>query len=247
MLPVARTGPSFPAVRAALHEQYGVLVAGLAVLDPLGPTDCAGWTVQDVETHLALTARGLVRIAGQDTEGAPDGGGVSDWAAQLPALAAELDQLAKAERLALAPQVALVEQALATRAEDKVVEQLTGRHTLKDAAVFRLIEAVVHGLDVGIAPAADALKIVVRELAQALADRHPGRSVEVRVPPYAAVQCVVGPRHNRGTPPNVVEAEPVAFVRLCTGREDWDSLIRYGRITASGERSNLSALMPLLS
>ena len=128
-----------------------------------------------------------------------------------------------------------------------MVAQLTGRHTLKDAAVFRLVEAVVHGLDVAIDPAPGALKLVVKELAWALADRHPGKSVEVRIPPYAAVQCLSGPRHSRGTPPNVVEADPVAWVRLCAGREGWAALTRNGRVTASGERSDLSSVMPLLS
>jgi uncharacterized protein (TIGR03083 family) len=240
-------GPSYTDVRAALRGQYAVLVAGLSERDPQGLTDCEGWTLEDLETHVAITARGLARMAARDVEGPPDGGGVNRWAEQLPALAGELDAMAKAERLALAPQVPLVEAALAGAAEDKVVEQRTGRHTLKDAAVFRLVEAVVHGLDAGIAPHPGALKIVVRELARALADRHPGKSVEVRIPPYAAVQCLEGPRHTRGTPPNVVEADPVAWVRVCAGRESWADLIRTGCITASGERSDLTSVFPLLS
>ena len=244
---MARTGPTYAAVRSALHEQYGVLVAAFADLDPTAPTDCEGWTVEDLETHVAVTARGLVRIATQETTGPADGGGVNDWAAKLPGLAEEVDEMTRAERLSLAPLVDQVEAVLASTAEDKVVEQLTGRHTLKDAAVFRLIEAVVHGLDVGITPAPTALKIVVKELAQVLADRYPGHSVEVRVSPYAAVQCLPGPRHTRGPPPNVVEAEPIAFVRLCSGRQAWDDLTRSGWITASGERSDLSALMPVLA
>ena len=63
-----------------------------------------------------------------------------------------------------------------------------------------------------------AQAIAVRLLADALAAKVPGGSVEVRVPPFAVVQCVEGPRHTRGTPPNVVECDPVAFIELCTGR-----------------------------
>ncbi|MCW2600459.1 MAG: hypothetical protein JWM02_2288 [Frankiales bacterium] len=244
---MAVRGPAYADVRSALQAQYGVLVAALSGMDPQGPTDCEAWTVEDLETHLALTARDLARSAGRDVDGRADGGGVNCWAEQLPGFAEQLDARTKAERLPLAPQAGLVAEVLASHPADKVVEQLTGRHTLKDASLFRLIEAVVHGLDVGIAPAAQALRIVVQELARALADRCPGRSVEVRIPPYAAVQCLEGPRHTRGTPPNVVEAEPVAWVRLCTGRERWDALIGAGRITASGERADLSPYLPLLS
>jgi hypothetical protein len=136
--------------------------------------------------------------------------------------------------------------ALDSHPAETVVHQLTGDHTLRDAAVFRVIEAVVHGLDVGIEPERSALKLVVKELADALAQRHPGRSVEVRVPPYAAVQCLTGPRHTRGTPPNVVETDPVSFVRLAAGRERWADLAADGRVRASGERSDLSGLLPLL-
>ena len=228
----------------ALLAQYDVLVTALAALDPAGPTDCEGWTVADLETHIALTARSLARIAGEDTAGTPEGG-VEMWASRLPALAEKMDVAAKGERLRLADHVDAVEAAL-KQPGDKVVEQLTGRHTLRDAAAFRLIEAVVHGLDVGIAPDRGALKAVVKELAAALAQRHPGKSVEVRIPPYAAVQCVTGPRHTRGTPPNVVETDGVTFLRLAAGRERWAEVVADGRVRASGERSDLSGLLPLL-
>ena len=90
-----------------------------------------------------------------------------------------------------------------------------------------------------------ALRLACRLLAQRLAARVPGRTVEVRVPPYAAVQCVAGPRHTRGTPPNVVEADPLAWVRLATGGLAWADGVRDGRVRASGERSDLSGLLPL--
>ncbi|MGB8652252.1 MAG: sterol carrier family protein [Mycobacteriales bacterium] len=239
-------GPSYDDIRTALQAQYAVLVAALAELDPAAPTDCEGWTVADLETHLALTARSLVRLAGSPVDGSADRG-VAEWAAALPALAEEVDRMVRSDRLALAPQVDGVVAALAVHPEDQVVEQLTGRHTLRDAALFRLVETVVHGLDVGVQPDRRALKAVVKELTRAFAEVHPGRSVEVRVPPYTAVQCVAGPRHTRGTPPNVVEADPVAWVRLCCGRLAWGDALADGRVRASGQRADLSALLPLLS
>ena len=239
-------GPSYDDIRVALQAQYAELVTAFAGLDPAGPTDCAGWTVADLETHLALTARSLARLAASPVDG-PAERGVAEWATQLPGLAEQVDRMVKDERLALAPQVDAVAQALAAHPEDQVVEQLTGRHTLRDAALFRLVETVVHGLDVGVQPDRRALRAVVKELTRAFAEVHPGRSVEVRVPPYTAVQCVEGPRHTRGTPPNVVEADPVAWVRLCCGRLAWADALADGRVRASGQRADLSALLPLLS
>jgi hypothetical protein len=80
-----------------------------------------------------------------------------------------------------------------------------------------------------------------------LADRAPGRSVEVRVPPLAAVQCVPGPRHTRGTPPNLVETDPVTWLDLATGRVTWAAAVAGGRVYASGPRANLSDYLPLAS
>ena len=78
------------------------------------------------------------------------------------------------------------------------------------------------------------LRDAVRFLLEELAARAPGRSVEVRVPPYGAVQCVEGPRHTRGTPPNVVETDPMTWVALATGGTDWDD--RRGRGPGPGQR-----------
>lgn len=89
------------------------------------------------------------------------------------------------------------------------------------------------------------LALAVRGLAAQLAEAAPGRHVELRVPPYAAVQCVEGPRHTRGTPPNVVEAEPVAFVELCAGRLAWTDAVRDGRVRTWGDRADLSPWLPL--
>jgi hypothetical protein len=88
------------------------------------------------------------------------------------------------------------------------------------------------------------LRIAVRALLAALRASAPGRSVEVRVPPYGAIQCVEGPRHTRGTPPNVVETDPVTFVRLATGRLAWADAVASGSVRASGIRADLSPYLP---
>ena len=74
----------------------------------------------------------------------------------------------------------------------------------------------------------------------------PGRSVEVRVPPFAAVQCVHGPRHTRGTPPNVVETDPRTWLALATGRLGWSDAVAEGLVSASGGRADIGALLPLV-
>jgi Bacterial SCP ortholog len=90
------------------------------------------------------------------------------------------------------------------------------------------------------------LRDAVRALLAHLATTAPGRSVEVRVPPYGAIQCVEGPRHTRGTPPNTVETDPVTFLQLAAGRVDWAAAVSDGRIRASGIRSDISALFPIV-
>ncbi|MFC0526155.1 sterol carrier family protein [Phytohabitans kaempferiae] len=108
-----------------------------------------------------------------------------------------------------------------------------------------VLEAVLAALDAGQVPERSMLRDAVRELLSALARRAPGRSVEVRVPPYGAVQVGAGPRHTRGTPPNVVEMDPVTWVQLATGRVGWDEAVTQGRITASGTRADISGYIPM--
>ena len=95
-------------------------------------------------------------------------------------------------------------------------------------------------------PADADLRDAVRYLLEELAARVPGRSVEVRVPPHGAVQCVPGPRHTRGTPPNVVEIDPGTWVALATGAGDWATAVTEGRVRASGERADLSPYLPIV-
>ena len=100
-------------------------------------------------------------------------------------------------------------------------------------------------LDAGRPPEPEALRCAVIHLLGLLVSRAPGRAVEVRVPPYAAVQCVAGPRHTRGTPPNVVETDAITWIRLATGRISWADAASGGMLRASGPRADLSAPLPL--
>ena len=107
------------------------------------------------------------------------------------------------------------------------------------------VAAAIASLDAGEAVAPLVLRNAVRHLLGVLARRAPGRSVEVRVPPYGAVQCGDGPRHTRGTPPNVVETDPETWVALGTGRTSWGAATAAGKVSASGSRADLSAWLPL--
>ncbi|MGH3548196.1 MAG: sterol carrier family protein, partial [Pseudonocardiaceae bacterium] len=100
-------------------------------------------------------------------------------------------------------------------------------------------------LDGGTEPARDELARAVRLSVRALAQVAPGATVEVRVPPFAAVQCVAGPRHTRGTPPNVIETDPRTWLQLATGRLTWPQALADGRAMASGPRADLSPYLPL--
>ena len=73
----------------------------------------------------------------------------------------------------------------------------------------------------------------------------PGRAIEVRIPPYAAVQCGEGPTHTRGTPPNLVEMDAQTWLALAKGETTWESAMKSGAISASGVRADLSEYLPL--
>jgi Bacterial SCP ortholog len=106
-------------------------------------------------------------------------------------------------------------------------------------------DAVVAALDAGLVPQPAALRGAVIYAVGLLEARAPGRAVEVRVPPYAAIQCVAGPRHTRGTPPNVVETDALTWILLAVGRMSWDAAARGGKLRASGPRADLSGYLPL--
>ena len=82
----------------------------------------------------------------------------------------------------------------------------------------------------------------VKEVLAKISKLAPGHAVELRIPPYSAIQCVEGPKHTRGTPPNVVEMSAEVLFEIAGGKINWPDAISDGRISASGERSDLSAL-----
>lgn len=88
--------------------------------------------------------------------------------------------------------------------------------------------------------------MATRFLLEELAVIAPGNTVEVRVPPFGATQCVQGPRHTRGTPPNVIETDPETWVLLATGRLAWEDALAQAKVTASGSRANLDGILPLV-
>lgn len=146
--------------------------------------------------------------------------------------------------------------ALATTPLGRLVATPYGDLGLADLLLRTVAEAVALAAGPGPEPAApldpEAVRLVCRLFADALADRAPGRSVEVRVTdgPFrvgVAVQCVPGPRHTRGTPPHVVEVPSAAtWVRLAAGRLSWERAVAEGLVLASGERADLSGALPLL-
>jgi hypothetical protein len=95
-------------------------------------------------------------------------------------------------------------------------------------------------------PAREVLATAVRASLRTLEQTAPGHSVEVRVPPFAAIQCVEGPRHTRGTPANVVEMDPRTWLELATGRLAWTAAMAGARIAASGTRADISGLLPVV-
>ncbi|MET8876169.1 sterol carrier family protein [Nocardia sp. NPDC004604] len=116
---------------------------------------------------------------------------------------------------------------------------MAGRAKVDPAELRAAVEAVSAWLrdDSTPAPARPELAAAVRTTARTLAASAPGHSVEVRVPPFVAVQCIEGPRHTRGTPPNVVETDPRTWLLLATGLLDFDAAVANGAVSASGSRA----------
>lgn len=102
------------------------------------------------------------------------------------------------------------------------------------------VEAVLAGSD-----DRDTTALAVRYLLEVLASDFEGHTVEVRVPPWGAVQAIEGPRHTRGTPPNVIETDASTWIALATGALPWTEAVARARASASGQRADLSAVLPL--
>jgi uncharacterized protein (TIGR03083 family) len=253
-MPPKRRRPDPRAVRAALSGQWRAWVRYTSRLEPErfdAPSRLDGWTTRDLVAHVALTAGAVARYV--DAPEPPPGPDLDlvAWTTGTSTVAATVDRLARraaSTGVSLADAVTASERAIAEAPGDRRLAIRFGSMKLDDFLVTRLVEAVVHAddLDPGFPHEPAALATVVRALADVLAARAPGHSVEVRIPPYAAVQCVAGPRHTRGTPPNVVEIAPLSWLRLAAGRRRWADAEAAGELSASGERADLSSYLPLL-
>ncbi|MFI9721197.1 sterol carrier family protein [Streptomyces sp. NPDC052396] len=236
--------------RTALLREAEAVRAMVAEIgsEALGaPTRLPGWTVGGLITHLAAV---LAALPGQAAGPAPGGQrlDIQGYLAAYRRPAAVAPDPDPAARLTAAT------GALAGAHPDPGALTGTphGPMTAGDFALTRVLETVLYADDLAAATGRtaahdrQALAITTRLLADALAARAPGGSVEVRIPPFAVVQCVQGPRHTRGTPPNVVETDPLTWLRLAAGRIGWASAVEEAAVTASGERADISAQLPLL-
>lgn len=250
-MPTRRPDPQ--RVAEAIAEQAAAIDEWLSTVDGPDwdrPTPLPDWSVTHLVLHLAQTLR---TIADAEPAGAAPMN-VGEYLSQLPAAAAQIKEreLANTDN----PLRAYREQLARIQgiAQTATVQAPRGPLRLGDFLATRALEFAVHADDLARAlptnpPPAKrgATAIAVRLLADLLATKAPGRSVEVRIPPYAAVQCVPGPRHTRGTPPTVIETDPVTWLRLGTGRLGWTDALAGGTVNASGERSDLSVYLPLVS
>ncbi|MFF6998796.1 sterol carrier family protein [Streptomyces sp. NPDC008313] len=248
-------------IRAAVLAQFGHVreaVRGLSDEQLERATGLGDWTVRDLAAHVTMAVETVSRNLDRE-EPAATALGLPDWPSATAARAADIADAVRelAERY---PDL----DALYARTEERVTERLatapdarllgtrTGAMTLADYLVTRTVELVVHTDDLNRAAGTEipldrqALAACTRLLADALAVKAPGASTEVRIPPYAVVQCVAGPRHTRGTPPNVVETDPLTWIRLATGRTRWETALHEARVSASGERADISGLLPLM-
>jgi uncharacterized protein (TIGR03083 family) len=264
MMATARLRP-----QDALLEQSRTVLAWLCGLPAEAferPTVLPAWSVRQLAGHLVLVHADVARLLDQPTRepALPIQEFVTRYRRDAEMIMAST--LEAAAGLSGPEVVARLESAIddlevrldAGVVMPQVISTPRGPTTIEDFIATRIVELVVHTDDLNrtipeAAPAAlqrSALSRCTRTLAGILAAQQPGRSVEVRVPPYAAVQCAIsdpGPTHTRGTPPNVVETDPLTFLRLATGRITWAEGLAGGSVHASGLRANLAPALPLLS
>lgn len=250
-------------IRTAVLAQFTTVreaVAGLTPEQLAAPTRLGHWTVRELAAHLTMVLGSVARhldAPEPDKLEVP----LQDWPFRTSSAAGQVDEDVHAVVDAgtdldglFADALDRLANTLPGAADTRLVPSRFGGMTLADFMVTRTVELVVHTDDLNAAlPGLDvpydrqALAACTRLLADALATKAPGGSVEVRVPPYAVVQCVQGPRHTRGTPPNVVETDPLTWIRLATGRTTWAAAREAAQVSASGERADLGGLLPIMS
>lgn len=256
----------FEATRAAYVAQQQDIIDWLLALQPdawARPSRLGEWSVLELALHVTDMTGVVVRALSEGQVADKPltiASYVSAWAGAGAQIAErERDKAGGLDSEAVLANAARAKSDLLTAldavTDNPVVRGRRGPLRLSDLMVTRVNELVVHSLDLSaslpdLAPIAldrGAVGIAVRMLAGIIAERAPGHSVELRIPPYSAVQCVGGPRHTRGTPPNVVEVDPMAWIELATGRLSWNEPLTDGRLSASGDRADLSSYLPVLS
>ncbi|NBM18443.1 maleylpyruvate isomerase family mycothiol-dependent enzyme [Streptomyces sp. GC420] len=247
-------------IRAALTAQFSLahdLVRDLTPERLALPTRLGDWTVRELAAHIALAVGAVARHL-DEPEPPKQEVTLLQWPLSTAARAEGIDERTRELAVSAGPDElferagGLLAACLDAAPAERLVSTRVGAMRLGDFLVTRCVELVVHTDDLaaalGTEPRFDrqALAACTRLLADALAAVAPGASTEVRVPPFAVVQCVEGPRHTRGTPPNVVETDPATWIRLATGRTAWADEIAAARVLASGERADLSGLLPIM-
>lgn len=244
--------------RDALHEWLTELSAS----DWSRPSVLAGWDVRTLVGHLIVCTAGVGARLMQTSSQPPRP--LAEYVRGYAAAAEDISRRAVDESAGRSPQDMLAAlrvhgdamRSAAAQASDRlVIDAPRGPITSADWLTSRLIEIVVHSDDlsrslserVPVPIIRPATATVTRTLAELLAAQAPGRSVEVRVPPFVAVQAITGPRHTRGTPPNVVETDPTTWLRLATGRSAFTDAVADGSARASGNRADLTPYLPLLT
>ncbi|TAM84853.1 MAG: maleylpyruvate isomerase family mycothiol-dependent enzyme [Jatrophihabitans sp.] len=257
--PVSKVG----AAVAVFAEQATLLADWLQALsddDRAAPSVLPGWDVRALGAHVLLARDGLAHLR-DVTADAPTP--VAEYVARYRTAAARIAELTATAAADIAPpevvarlrDTAEITRYAAGLSDRTVVRAGSGSIGALDWVDTRLLELVVHADDLSHSlPGRDpvpvtrpALRATTRLLAGILAARVPGHSVEVRVPPFAAVQAIPGPRHTRGTPPNVVETDPLTWLRLATGRIGFAAAVAAGQVRASGGRSDLAPYLPVLA
>lgn len=254
--------PSHADALTGTRAQYALLaeaVAGLPDDAFAMPTRLEGWNVAALVVHVARTANSVANRAQLAAPGKADTD-VLDYLAGMREVAERVAEAPLEKAASMTPGELRDHLAAAAASTDAaegvdlahVVAGYSGTLTYGDFLLTRCVEGVVHGLDlrhatgVPAVPDPAALKVVVRLMAALVERRAPGRSVELRVPGHVAFQCIAGPRHTRGTPGNVVEADPVAFVEVAAGRRAWAGAVAMGAIRGSGKRADLTEFLPVI-
>jgi uncharacterized protein (TIGR03083 family) len=245
-------------VIAAYRDQWALTREWIDSFDDWSaPSAVDGWTIRDLVAHLGLVADSIRAAA--DAVGEAEPLRLGDYLATYADGAGAIDGRTRAAAsgegflFAMDATAAQADVALDSIEGNPAVNARRGPIRWVDFMRTRCIELTVHTDDLVRSVSGDGppvsrqcLQVSTRALADVLGWRAKGGSVEVRVPPFAAVQCVPGPRHTRGTPSAVVEMDPMTFCRLAAGRLTWDAAVASGDVRASGLRTDLTPYLPLL-